>query len=114
MVTKSRMISFITLIAVLMTYIDTVSAGRDYCMEGSDAICLKFGDFCCAKITATKDGYTDTYHACASSKGIQESGGKFNGGGWSGTWTCTFATSLQASKALFITIISLVSFYCSW
>ena len=73
MVSKSRVYCLVALMTIAMTFIDTVSAGRDYCMEGSDAICLKFGDFCCAKITATKDGYTDTYHACASPRGIEAS-----------------------------------------
>ena len=54
---------FLVIMAVFMCY---VNAANDYCLKGSDAICMKYGaGYCCAKITATKGGETQTYHACA-------------------------------------------------
>ena len=46
----------LVIMAVIMCY---VSAANDYCLKGSDAICMKYGaGYCCAKITATKNGET--------------------------------------------------------
>ena len=67
--------------------VSLVHAGTDYCMEGSDAICQKYGaDYCCAKINVKKDGYEDSYHACSPRVGIEKTEGKFSGGGYEGTW----------------------------
>ena len=109
MAIKSKMSGMLVVMVAIMSVINPVSAGRDYCLPGSTAICMKFGDFCCAKITATKDGYTDTYHSCSSRKGISESGGTFNDGGFSGTWVCTFATKLKVYSSLIMTSFALLS-----
>ena len=45
---------------VLMAAMICVAFGaNDYCLKGSDAICMKYGaGYCCALITATKNGET--------------------------------------------------------
>ena len=68
-ITSIFTLAILTLVAIMSGSV--VHAGKDYCMEGSDAICQKYGsDYCCAKITVTKDGITDSYHACSPRAGI--------------------------------------------
>ena len=77
----------IILAIVAICLMNSVSAATDYCMVGSDTLCQKYGsDYCCAIIDVTKDGFRESYHACASRTGIEYLRGKFSGGGYSGTW----------------------------
>ena len=79
-------------------------------MEGSDAICQKYGsDYCCAKITVTKDGITDSYHACSPRAGIARKEGKFEGGGYSGTWECNSALANLRSSTLLLSVLGLLA-----
>ena len=78
--------------------IQFASAGQDYCLPGSDSLCKRYGtDYCCARIQITKNGVDDEYHACASASGINYMDGKFDGGGYSGTWYCDSAKYLSSS-----------------
>ena len=83
-----------------------VFAGQDYCIPNSDAICKRYGDdYCCAKIDITKNGVADSYHSCTTATNISLSGGKFNAGGYSGSWRCTGATKTLVGAALAMTLI---------
>ena len=94
------------LLVLCIAVVQVVSAGQDYCLPGSDALCKRYGtDYCCAKIKITKNGVEDSYHACASASGIDYMDGKFSGGGYSGTWYCDQAQYFKAS--LFIMASSL-------
>ena len=59
-------------LALVATLLSCVNAATDYCMVGSDTLCQKYGsDYCCALISVTKDGFSESYHACASRTGIE-------------------------------------------
>ena len=91
------------LLIIIALYTNFVSAGQDYCLPGSDALCKRYGtDYCCAQIIATKNGVTDKYHACASASGIAYMEGKFDGGGYTGTWYCDAAIYFKTSIVLAI------------
>ena len=88
------------------------SAGaKDLCTQGSDSECARFGsNMCCAYIDYTFRGDQQSFYACASRPGIEYSEGKiYDKYGFSGTWYCAFATTVQAS-----TFVLAVSFLTSF
>mmetsp|Transcript_22310 Transcript_22310/g.15905 ORF Transcript_22310/g.15905 Transcript_22310/m.15905 type:complete len:100 (-) Transcript_22310:151-450(-) len=86
----------------LAALIALVNAGaQDLCTAGSDAECQRFGtNMCCAHIQYTYEGDFQDFHACASRTGIEFNDGKIYEYGFSGTWYCDYATSLQTAAAL--------------
>ena len=87
----------------------TVLAGVDYCRPGSDSVCKRYGpDYCCAKVEMTHDGVYDSYHYCANSLGIYDTGGVFNKAGFNGTWFCNQAwiTSLGFVFTSFVFVLN--------
>ena len=97
-----------SILSVMLCLLAFANAGQDYCIPGSDTVCKRFGDdFCCAKIDITKNGLSDSYHACSSSTGIDLTEGRFDGGGYSGTWYCTSATFMQGASVIALMAMSI-------
>ena len=85
----------------MTAFVDEANAGaQDLCTKGSDAECQRFGtNMCCAHIQYTYEGDFQDFHACASRTGIEFNNGQIYEYGFSGTWYCDYAVSMQVAAA---------------
>ena len=101
--------SVAALMALSGIIVDSAEASQDLCTKGSDAECQRFGtNMCCAHIQYEYEGDNQDFYACASRTGIEFNNGKIYEYGFSGTWYCDYACSLQTAAATVIAAIVLL------